>query len=115
MPTYTVECPTCGDTREVFRTLEGHGKWPLCHDQMMRQVVKAPQIVSDIKPYQAMGVDVATGKAPVIRSRREHQEYLRRNNYIEVGNEKPRSRKPVEIDDPRPDLARTIEQLRSKH
>jgi len=72
------------------------------------------QIIKDIEPYRAVAVDVATGKAPVIGSRSEHRQFLHRNGYVEVGNETPKPRKPIEIDDPRPDVKRTIEQLRSR-
>lgn len=47
----------------------------------------APMVMRDIDTYQAMGVDIATGKPPVIGSRSQHRDYLRRNNYQEVGNE----------------------------
>lgn len=48
------------------------------------------QIVRDIEPYRAVGADVALGgSAPVIGGRRQHREFLRRNGYVEVGNEKP--------------------------
>lgn len=45
-------------------------------------------VMPDIQAYQAMGGDVAMGgKAPVIQSRSQHRQYLKRNGYIEVGNE----------------------------
>src|SRR5579859_5931127 len=48
------------------------------------------QIVRDIEPYRAVGADVAIGnRAPVIGGRRQHREFLRRNGYVEVGNERP--------------------------
>lgn len=48
------------------------------------------QIIRDIDPYRAVGSDVALdGAAPVIGGRRQHREYLRRNGYVEVGNEVP--------------------------
>ncbi len=53
---------------------------------------KSFQIMPDIASYQAMGIDIATGKAPVITSRSKHREYLKRNGYIEVGNETPKFR-----------------------
>lgn len=46
---------------------------------------RAHYIQPDIEPYVAVSGDMA-GK--VIRSRREHREFLRRNNFEEVGNEK---------------------------
>lgn len=40
-------------------------------------------IIRDIDPYQAVAVDVATGKRPKIGSRSEHREFLKRNGYHE--------------------------------
>lgn len=42
-------------------------------------------IIPDIEPYEARAGDVS-GK--YITSRKEHREFLRRNNLEEVGNEK---------------------------
>lgn len=48
------------------------------------------QIIRDIAPYRAVGGDIALdGKRPVIGTRRQHREYLARNAYVEVGNERP--------------------------
>lgn len=48
------------------------------------------QIIRDIEPYRPVAADVACGdKRPVIGGRRQHREFLQRNAYIEVGNEKP--------------------------
>lgn len=50
-------------------------------------------IISDIEPYRAMGADIACGgKRPVINGRRQHREYLSRNGYTEVGNDRSPSR-----------------------
>jgi hypothetical protein len=52
---------------------------------------KGPTIIKDIEGYRAMGSDVAcSGKRPYITSRSQHRAYLRRNNYVETGNEAPR-------------------------
>jgi len=45
------------------------------------------QIMSDIAPYRTAATDVATGKRAVIGGRRQHREFLRRNGYVEVGND----------------------------
>jgi hypothetical protein len=46
-------------------------------------------VISDIEPYRAAGSDVACdGKRPVIAGRRQHREFLSRNGYVEVGNER---------------------------
>jgi hypothetical protein len=87
MPTYTVQCAVCKETRNIYRHVSEHGKWPKCCHRKMRQVILPAQIRKDIEPYQAVGFDVATGTRPVIGSRSRHQQYLRDNGYEEVGNE----------------------------
>jgi len=72
-------------------------------------------IMPDIKPYQAMGVDIATGKAPLIHSRSQHREYLRRNGYIEIGNEQPKLRQEIRGDfNVRPELAAAAREVLKK-
>ena len=46
---------------------------------------EGPHIMPDIEPYKAVGLP----GAPMIRSRSEHREALKRHGMIEVGNEKP--------------------------
>ena len=46
-----------------------------------------PQIMSDIAPYRTAATDVATGQRAVIGGRRQHREFLRRNGYVELGND----------------------------
>ncbi len=73
------------------------------------------QIISDIEPYRAAGSDVATeNKRPVIAGRRQHREFLRRNGYVEVGNEVPVSgERPVLSQGDRvADIKRAIEEMR---
>jgi len=43
-----------------------------------------PQIMPDIKPYRAVGID-----GRMVTSRSEHRALLKEHNCIEVGNEKP--------------------------
>jgi hypothetical protein len=45
------------------------------------------QIISDIAPYRTAATDVATGQRAVIGGRRQHREFLRRNGYVELGND----------------------------
>lgn len=71
------------------------------------------QIIKDIDPYKAVGADIATGTAPVIGSRREHKEFLKRNKYIEVGNEQQPHKKP-EFHPVAPDLRRALEEVKSR-
>ena len=47
-----------------------------------------PQVMPDIEPYLTAAGDVAAdGKPVVIGGRAQHQEFLRRNNLREVGND----------------------------
>jgi hypothetical protein len=46
---------------------------------------KSARVFGDIEPYKAVGGDVA---GQMITSRSHHREFLRRNNFIEVGTEK---------------------------
>ncbi len=74
------------------------------------------QIIRDIDPYQAVGGDVANGgKPPKIGGRRQHREYLKRNGYVEVGNEVLRPKKPdygPEVTER--EVRQTYEQLRDR-
>jgi hypothetical protein len=54
---------------------------------MRPSAAAGPQIISDIAPYQTAATDVATGKRAVIGGRRQHREFLRRNGYVEIGND----------------------------
>ncbi len=75
-----------------------------------------PTMVSpDIAPYKAMGGDKM---GQMITSRREHREFLKRNRFIEVGNEPV---KPVK-NDTRPkkgevaaELKKVIPEVLAKH
>lgn len=94
MPLYDLQCNDCGDTVEQHIPLADFAK-PLskcaCGGERFR-AIRPLRVISDIQPYQAMGTDIATGKAPIITSRSQHREYLKRNGYVEVGNERPKSK-----------------------
>jgi hypothetical protein len=89
--------------------------WPeACYGHFANRGAASIQIIADIQPYQAIAADVATGKPPPrIGSRREHREFLKRNKYVEVGNEwnKPRERPTVQIDSPREDIRRAVREV----
>jgi hypothetical protein len=65
----------------------------MCNGRLVRKRKAArpssagPQIMSDIAPYRTAATDVATGQRTVIGGRRQHREFLRRNGYVEVGND----------------------------
>lgn len=71
-----------------------------------RSNLPCPMIMSDIEPYRNVAVD---GK--MITSRSEHRQMLRDHGLVEVGNERPKPRQPVELDDPTPEVAKVAQQL----
>ncbi|WP_249190843.1 zinc ribbon domain-containing protein [Burkholderia cenocepacia] len=100
MPIYTACCSTCARETDIYRTVaERDLDLPACCGAPMARKIVAPYVAPDIGPYQAVAVDVATGRPPVINSRSAHREFLKRNGYVEVGNESigSRSRKPGEV------------------
>lgn len=74
-----------------------------------RSDLPSPMIMSDLDPYQ----NVLDGKT--ISSRSEHREFLKRNNLIEVGNEKmaPGGVPYPARDEIGRDIKETIEQLKA--
>lgn len=48
----------------------------------------ATMVISDLEPYRAVAADKHNGKRPVIGGRRQHREFMQRNGYIDVGNER---------------------------
>jgi hypothetical protein len=51
-------------------------------------------VMGDLSPYRAVAADIETGKCPMITSRSHHREFLKRNNYVELGNEMPKPHTP---------------------
>ena len=116
MPIYRVMCDTCQAEGDIFRTLAHIDDLPACCGATMRRKICAPMVISDITPYQAMAVDVATGKAPVITSRSGHRAFLKRNGYVEVGNEMPQERTEIRGDfNARKELTDAVHQVLPKY
>ena len=117
MPLYRVMCDACREEGDIFRSLANIDDLPICCGVAMHRKICAPMVIADIQPYQSMGIDVATGKAPVISSRSEHRNYLRRNGYVEVGNEMPSmSKREIQGDfNVRAELAQAAKQVLPKY
>ena len=99
MPMYRLVCDTCQHEEDVFRRIaQIDDLLPVCCTVSMRRKVCAPFVQGDTPPYQAMAVDKKTGNAPRIEGRAQHREFLRRNGYVEVGNEIPKPRTEVQGD-----------------
>lgn len=114
MPIYAIHCPSCGeDGGDIFRKIAEMDRLPICHcgNKFARKIC-APMVMGDLPEYQAVAFDAKTGTAPRINGRAQHREFLRRNDYIEVGNEK-RSAKPFDGHDPslKDDVARATKQV----
>lgn len=87
MPLYRYRC-TCGIQCEEYRKIdERHTNAPEHCGAKMSMVIMPTSIQADIQPYRSVAVDKETGKRVVIESRRQHREFLRRNDYVEVGND----------------------------
>lgn len=99
-------CKICSDWHDMGEA------WPAaCYP---KRTIGSIQIIKDIEPYQAMGSDIASGgKAPRITSRSKHREYLRRNGYIEVGNEPIRKPEVYEPPSAARDIQRTIHEMKA--
>lgn len=87
MPVYVYRCQFCLQEQEAFRSIAERDDAPTCHNRRGERVIK-PTMVSVFSPYQAVAVDKESGERPLIRSRTEHEAFLRRNGYEEVGNDR---------------------------
>lgn len=82
MPLYSYACD-CGAKTEAYRTVKSRKRGPKhCEKPMQLEITGTHYIQGSFTPYQAIG----RGR-PVIKTRAEHQAYLRRNGYEEVGND----------------------------
>jgi hypothetical protein len=61
----------------------GRSRW-VDDDKPQEKKKRGHYVIPDIEPYKAVAGDMA-GK--YIKSRKEHREFLKRNNFQEVGNE----------------------------
>ncbi len=116
MPSYTFECQgVCRNSRTVYLSLAEHetAKFYCCKKPMQQAFVPV-QTMRDIQPYRAVAVDKATGKAPMITSRSEHRDFLRRNNYIEIGNDIPKHTEPKLDLTTGHDVKRAIEKIKAR-
>lgn len=109
MPLYGFRC-ACGHETEQFRPLADYDKpGPFhCFHEMAR-TLSAPRVMSDIEPYRAVAADKETGKLPVIGSRSQHREFLKRNDYVELGNEMPKPSQGIEPN--RQEIGRQIKRV----
>lgn len=98
MPTYTYRCSACGLTDNAFRRISERNDAPVCpregHGPMER--VLTPPMLAVFQPYLTPAFDKESGERQMIRSRAEHEAFLRRNGLEEVGNDKSFAPVPAE-------------------
>lgn len=80
MPVYPYLCD-CGYRVEEFRHIADRDNAPIhCGTPMAREIC-IPMVNPDIQPYKTVAADKETGKQQWIHSRKQHNEFLKRNNY----------------------------------
>lgn len=81
MPSYDYTCRECGKVEEHYRAMDQRDNAPIHCGKAMRREIAIPMVTPDIQPYRPVAADKETGKRPMIHSRKQHKEFLRRNNY----------------------------------
>ena len=84
MPIYTYSCPYCGKQTDEYRKIADRHNAPECHGLMEFKIMPV-SVQGDNTDYRAVAIDKKTGKRPVITSRKQHREFLARNDYVAVG------------------------------
>lgn len=77
----------------MFRKIDARDVVPvctflLCGDPLGMHREITPTMVSVFNPYRSIVGEKDGGERPVIRNRADHEAFLRRNGYEEVGNDK---------------------------
>lgn len=116
MPLYDWRCQACGTTVELVRPMREALIPVMCTCGVpMVQQLSAAYVSADIAPYRAVAGDRA---GQWITSRRAHREFLKRNRFTEIGNEKPKDtsvmRKTVTKKQIRQELGRVVPEVLRK-
>lgn len=88
----------CGHAADEFRHIAERDDCPEHCGQPMTRKIMPTSVQADINPYRSVAVDKETGKPVIVNSRKQHREFLSRNDYVEVGNEAPKFRERNEQD-----------------
>lgn len=93
MPLYRYAC-TCGKQYDEFRKIADRHDSPLCVcGELTKLRIMPTSVQADNTDYVSLAIDKETGKHVHIGSKRQHREFLARNDYVEVGNDfKPPTR-----------------------
>lgn len=86
MPIYRYECPHCSVACDAWRKVDDRDDAPLhCSTPMERRIM--PTAVKVFTPYMTVAAEKEDGQRHLIRTQAEHEAFLRRNDYVEVGND----------------------------
>lgn len=85
MPIYTYSCQKCTAYLDEFRKIDSRDDAPHCCGGTMQRIIVPSMVTPDIKSYRTVAFDKETGKKVTIDSRKQHREFLKRNDFIEVG------------------------------
>lgn len=116
MPIYRMKCPVCGLASDEFRHIENRDDALKCPKDGagMQRIIMPAMVQADIQPYRAVVMDKETGRYPEIHSRKQHREFLARNDYVEVGNEMCDTEKRRLDDGPADAPMLSVEQLKNQ-
>ena len=96
MPIYRYKCE-CGQEYDEFRKIDNRNDSPICLCGKKTELRIMPtSIKADIEPYMTAANDKRTGEPVYITSGKQHREFLRRNDYVELGNDRITPRKKDE-------------------
>lgn len=84
MPIYRYRCE-CGKVVDEYRRINDRDRVPECHGAMSR--VLTPAMVSVFHGYTPVAANKEDGSIVPIRNKKEHEAFLRRNGYEEIGND----------------------------
>ena len=85
MPIYTYSCQKCTAYWDEFRKIDARDESPNCCGGPMQRIIVPTMVSPDIQSYRTIACDKETGKKVTIDSRKQHREFLKRNDLIEVG------------------------------
>ena len=85
MPIYSYQCHKCEAIKDEYRKIDERNILPLCCGEEMQRKIVATMVSPDIQSYRTIACDKETGRKVTIDSRKQHREFLKRNDLIEVG------------------------------
>jgi hypothetical protein len=85
MPIYKYRCG-CGAVKHEYRKIDDRDNAPEHCGPMIRELEAA--MVSVFTSYRSIVGEKDGGEKPLIRNKAEHEAFLRRNGYEEVGNDR---------------------------